>query len=1046
MAQTMEDQLLQLLRDTQSASEGPRKQAELTLQQAQNNPAFPGSLAAIASHVSVAPEIRQSALLILRTFVDKNWSGHDEKGPTIQIDETVKEQLRVGMLELATSGDADRKIRSAASYVVSKIANVDFPDHWPSLLPALLHLIPNASDAQSHGALKVLSDLVEDSLSEDTFFTVARDINNVAYEVAVNANRKASLRAMAISIFRSTFDIMDMVKDEHGPEVKGFADEVIKAWLPFFMDVLKKPLSTRPAEDDNSEAALEWRGLVLIKLQVVKTLMKIKMVFAQILLPQSPALFTATWEELSMLQSAYKDMYVDDNEQGRLEDADGLPYTLDFLVLEELDFFSSCLRAPPVREELQKQLQNNSSVAATPWVMDVMKLAVGFAQICKEEEDLWDIDVNLFLAEETSVTANYTARTACGDLLVKLGEWLNLGAMEGLLAYSQALFSSEAATWRDREAALYLLTQLTTDFLDLSKEISPEIAHAFLGLIDYAINRPEEPLLKARGYLVAALLVQYLPDVSLGLLDRTIGGVNGEEDEVVKVSCIRALQGFIKAHTVPADRQVPIITAISEFLYAKDLTDLEDSDDLLVTLVETLRDAIILDPRIAIASESTALDLLFLLAKHGASNFQLVMLVNECFEDVTESLAVSNEGYVALCAKVLPSLTGAFDVGGMTGDSPLIELAAELLAVLTEKGSEPLPPTFVASVLPKLNRLLMATTEGGILRPGVESFKFMLMHDHQQVFAYKDETGRSGLELCLVIIDKLLGPTIEDNAASEVGGLAAELVEKAGQERLGPYLPQLLQAVASRLATAEAAPFIQSLILVFARLSLLGAQDVVEFLTQIQINGQSGLQVVVSKWLEHSINFAGYDEIRQNVIALSKLYSLNDPRVVQTMVKGDLIIPTSNRIMTRSQAKLNPDQFTIIPAPLKIIKVLIEELLSASGHQNAATAAAAAAAEFADEEGENDDWEDLPNTLDLGLGATKADLMAYANEGSANFLRQKDDETQQYLVEFFLKAGSENIAGFNELYGALTDEERGKLNEAAGQSQAQVQQQQALQQ
>lgn len=157
----------------------------------------------------------------------------------------------------------------------------------------------------------------------------------------------------------------------------------------------------------------------------------------------------------------------------------------------------------------------------------------------------------------------------------------------------------------------------------------------------------------------------------------------------------------------------------------------------------------------------------------------------------------------------------------------------------------------------------MATTEGGILRPGVEAFKFMLMHDHQQVFAYKDETGRSGLELCLVIIDKLLGPTIEDNAASEVGGLAAELVEKAGQERLGPYLPQLLQAVASRLATAEAAPFIQSLILVFARLSLLGAQDVVEFLTQIQINGQSGLQVVLSKWLEHSINFAGYDEIRQ---------------------------------------------------------------------------------------------------------------------------------------------------------------------------------------
>jgi hypothetical protein len=145
----------------------------------------------------------------------------------------------------------------------------------------------------------------------------------------------------------------------------------------------------------------------------------------------------------------------------------------------------------------------------------------------------------------------------------------------------------------------------------------------------------------------------------------------------------------------------------------------------------------------------------------------------------------------------------------------------------------------------------------------VESIKFMLRHDHQQIFEWHDETNRSGLEVCLVIIDRLLGPSMEDNAASEVGGLAAELVEKAGQERLGPFLPQLLQAVASRLATAEAAPFIQSLILVFARLSLVGAHDVVEFLTQIQINGQSGLQVVISKWLEHSISFAGYDEIRQ---------------------------------------------------------------------------------------------------------------------------------------------------------------------------------------
>lgn len=165
------------------------------------------------------------------------------------------------------------------------------------------------------------------------------------------------------------------------------------------------------------------------------------------------------------------------------------------------------------------------------------------------------------------------------------------------------------------------------------------------------------------------------------------------------------------------------------------------------------------------------------------------------------------------------------------------------------------------------------------------------------------------------------------------------------------------------------------------------------------------------------------------------------------MVKGNLIIPKSDRIMTRSKAKLSntpytpppfntnasspdPDQFTIIPAPLKILKVLIEELLSASGHQTAA-AAAAAAAEYGDEEADDDSWEDVhTNVLDLGLGSTKAELMAYGDvQGS--FMRQRDDETQAYLMEFFVRAGREDLAGFNAYYEALGEEEKAKLQELA---------------
>lgn len=188
-----------------------------------------------------------------------------------------------------------------------------------------------------------------------------------------------------------------------------------------------------------------------------------------------------------------------------------------------------------------------------------------------------------------------------------------------------------------------------------------------------------------------------------------------------------------------------------------------------------------------------------------------------------------------------------------------------------------------------------------------------------------------------------------------------------------------------------------------------------------------------------------------SVIALSKIYSLNDPRICQTTVKGDLIVPKSDRIMTRSRAKNSehsdflqqcaridripdPDQYTIVTAQLKIIKVLIEELLSASGAQTAATAAAAA--EYADDEGDDDGWEDEPGVLDLGLGATKAELMAYGEGSSSSLMRRRDDETQAYLTSFFIRAASENIANFNELYTALTPEEKEKLTELAKEAQS----------
>lgn len=1022
---------MQLLANTQLPDQGPRQQAEIELKRARTSPAYPVSLAKIASHTSVGTGIRQSALASLRQFIENNWAvGDQDDEPIIPIADDTRALLRQSLLDLALSQEEDHKVKVAASYAVGKIAIHDFPEQWPNLLPTILSIIPSGTDAQLHGALRVLGDLVEESLSEDQFFSMARDIAKTLTEVALNESRKPMLRAMAISVFRCCFDLMNMVKDDHAAEVKAFAEELLVQWNPFFTSILKGRLPE--ADLSTGSQPDSWSHMIALKFQVVKTLMRIRKVFPNLLLPQSTIFFSAVWEELNILQASYEDLYININAQGRLEDSDNLPYTLDFLVLEELDFLNQCFRSPPVKAELDGHLQAHASAQDVPWMVEIMRMLVSYARVTLEEEELWDIDCSLYLAEETSVTANYTARTAAGDLLIKLGEWFNEKAVDGLFGFTKTLFPGpgpgDGSIWRSQESALFLFTMLLSDFQDLNKTIPDAVASAYLELVDFAINQPDEALLRARGYIVAGIIGRAF-QTPPALLDRMIHAITSEKFEVVQVACIKAIEGLINSGRVSSDRQVLIITAVQSYMNGKDPAEMEEADELLVVLAETLRAAIGLDTKIALRDDIESTDSLFMLAKLGASNFQVTMLVQEAFEEIVGSLS-DRDSFNTLCGRTLPTLTGAFDVANVTEDDPLVTIATELLVVLAEHGSEPLPEGFVAAVFPKLNRLLMESNEGEVLRPGSEAAKWILSHDHQQVFNWQDANGRSGLEVCLHIIDRLLGPSIEDNSASEVGGLAAELVEKAGQERLGPFLPQLLQAVANRLASAQAAAFIQSLILVFARLSLNGAQDVVEFLSQIQINGESGLQVVLSKWLENSVSFAGYDEIRQNVIALSKLYGLNDPRLAQINVKGDLIVGADDgRIKTRSRAKQNPDQYTIIPAPLKIIKVLVEELASASGAGAAASAAAAmaAAADF-DGENEEDGWEDDDDTLDLSLAATKADLMSFMDGGPS---RRADDETHSYLTEFFVQCGRENAANFQDWYSMLSEDEKARLNQVA---------------
>jgi len=141
-----------------------------------------------------------------------------------------------------------------------------------------------------------------------------------------------------------------------------------------------------------------------------------------------------------------------------------------------------------------------------------------------------------------------------------------------------------------------------------------------------------------------------------------------------------------------------------------------------------------------------------------------------------------------------------------------------------------------------------------------------------------------------------------------------------------------------------------------------------------------------------------------------------------------MIVGKSNRIITRSQAKSNPSQYTQIPIPLKIIKLLIKELVPVPDSSAIQQGINASASQVGDSD---DEWEDLD---DVGFPGSKKDLMALGDEGSGRQSRIRDDETNVFLIEFFKNIYNGNVGNFREMVSLLNEEERHQLSLLGGQS------------
>ena len=274
----MEQEVIHLLEATTSSVESTRRTAESQILNSYSNSAFPVTLLAIAQHSNVQVYLRQSALINFKQYIVSTWAPqHEQFKGTVYLDDATKSKLRNEVLGLCLGqdGQAESKITRAANGCASMIAVSDFPSQWPELLPSLLQIVsgPTSADAQVHGALRLLAELVESGFTEEQFFAVAKDLVGGIFTVATRAERRPITKALALSVLRECFDTLEMVMEEHEVAVKAFLDEALRGWIPFFFETMKAELPEPPSQGDETKeegVPSTWRGLVALKLQVVK--------------------------------------------------------------------------------------------------------------------------------------------------------------------------------------------------------------------------------------------------------------------------------------------------------------------------------------------------------------------------------------------------------------------------------------------------------------------------------------------------------------------------------------------------------------------------------------------------------------------------------------------------------------------------------------------------------------------------------------------------------------------------------------------------------
>jgi hypothetical protein len=1016
----MPDTISRLIIDQNSGDNTIRKTAEIEFNSlaAKDPSSVAYNLIQLAVNDEYPVDFKQSCLLHLKRLVPKYWSMAFQSFSGAALNQDLKQMIRESLIKISTSSPYS-KLRSGSAYTIVQIASADYPDEWPDLLNSLYAQTTNyESEYAMIGGLTVLNDLFDDLVTEEQFWEggIGSDVTNHILQLLNRENLSPEIKTSSLKLYQNISANLQSHEAFSTEERKNAVDHHLSNSVPVLATLLEKSVQTSLT----SNVALNELHL---RFYIYKSLVTLISSFPKKVKSEiKQSLLNITLKDLDYISSLFKAVCIENQDVPMIKTPD---LQEPFPVLTNL-----------VNQLLQHLLviQHDIPIASNGFLQSLINVTLMPQELVKS----YEADTNTYVSEITGLTTSQSCRDAANELVSEL----NTHDAKRVFDYVLTVLASDSQ-WLITEACLYTLESLflndeteliestmpITDLLQsLSKYIYFEncfVSSRYLLLLPKFFEKFESKLsINSFGSKAFATMIEFAAQ-----------HVQDESFNIVKVSTLVSStlykNLFNLEDVIEANKKSTILLAIVQIVHS--LVE-ESEEDGLPALLESLTVATDIDPydasKVTVADGVSIIDLIFRISFKDSANVQLTIDASESLSSLLSHISVDE--YLKSCERSLPFVFNIMENEIRKGNveySPDLYLSLELLSIIIKSAPESeagFPSQIFAYTFPTLKKLLLLTTDNQILQSGGDVFNNMLQRASELFVEYTDpETKESGMNSLLLIVSKFLSPELSDSAAINCGSIVLSIIEKFQSYLGNDFLSHILRATVTRLLIARETITIENLIMVFCKLVLNSPSETIEFLSNgIKLTDpksgieKSGIELVLPIWFESFEVTRGYEKITQNALALGKIFSLNNERVKNILVDGDIIPYDGDLIRTRSMAKSMPDQYTQISAPQKILKLLIGELEFQSQQPNPNDYLTNANDDAEEDGGEG--WEDMD---DLGV-PTFEKLQSYVDSDQEEEESGGDDTLMKILVQFFKECAARNLGDFKTYYDMLDDKEK----------------------